>query len=36
MTDKEFDELVDDVERTARRFTEIDAGWPTPKREPDA
>ena len=33
MTDAEFDELVDDVERTADRFAEIDAGWPTPSRE---
>lgn len=33
MTDAEFDALVDDVERTADRFAEIDAGWPTPSRE---
>lgn len=35
MTDAEFEELVDDVERTARRFSEIDAGWPTTRRAPD-
>ena len=35
LTDAEFDELVNDVERTARRLTEIDAGLVL-KREPGA
>jgi hypothetical protein len=33
MTDAEFDELVRDVERTARRFSEIDRAWPRANRE---
>src|SRR5689334_8699854 len=33
MTDAEFDNLLKDVERTARRFSEIDRAWPRPKRE---
>ena len=35
MTDAEFDELVDDVERTAWRLAEIDAGLITPRRVRD-
>ena len=34
MTEAEFNELVNDVERVARRFAEIDATWP--RLEPDA
>ena len=34
MTDSEFDELVRDVERVARRFTEIEkTAWPRSDRK---
>jgi len=36
MTDAEFDELVHDMERTARRFAEIDAALPTWRAESPA
>jgi hypothetical protein len=35
MTDAEFDELVNDVEQTAQRLAEIDAGLATPRRVRD-